>query len=129
ALAFSFGGSSLAPGAKPGPLLAIDMAQVDGLELAGPDGESLQLSKAQQGWQLPALDGFPADSQRVERMLERLQDLQSGLPVASSGEAQMRFKVADENFERKVQLKSGDKTVATLFLGSSPGMRRIHARF
>jgi len=48
--------------------------------------------------------------------------------VATSEEALKRFKVADEGFERKLTLERGDEPPVVLYLGDSPGFRRLFVR-
>ena len=74
------------------------------------------------------LSDFPADGTKVDQLLDKLSGLKRPLPVTTSPEAQQRHKVADVGFERKVTLDAGDKPVATLLLGDSPGFRRVFAR-
>ena len=74
------------------------------------------------------MDGFPADESSVERLLEKIEGLERGWPVAATSGAAKRFKVADEEFERKLTLSKGDDDIASLFVGSSPGLGKVHAR-
>ena len=86
------------------------------------------LERSDGQWRLPDLSGFSAEQASVVRLLERLSDLDKGWPVATTGSAARRFKVADTAFERKLTLSQGDETVAALFVGSSPGFRKVHVR-
>jgi hypothetical protein len=61
-------------------------------------------------------------------MLTTLQGIERTWPVANSEEAARRFKVADREYERRLQFKKGDQVQATLLLGTSPGFRKVHAR-
>ncbi len=108
-------------------LLAFDPTAVDRLVLAD-DEASLTLSKQGTDWKLPEAGGFPADAGSVERLLERLAALEKGWPVAISGSAARRFEVADDSFQRKIALYAGDRPLGELYLGSSPGFRKVHAR-
>lgn len=128
ALGLSWKASPFSSPAAGGQLLDFDSAAVDSIFIYGGEGESVELDKSNGGWQLPALDGFPADGQRIEQLLERLQQLETGSAIASSRDAQKRFKVSDDSYERKLVLKGGERELATLYLGTTPGMRRIHAR-
>jgi len=101
---------------------------VDHLTIEGPEGARVVLAKQGQGWVLPDSGGYPADRTQVDTLLSRLEGLQRGLPVATTPGALKRFKVSDESFERRVLLAHGDDTLATLYLGSSPGMHHVHAR-
>ncbi len=128
ALGLQLGGPGLAAHTRDTPLLDLAGRTVDRIELADGEGASLNLRKAADGWVLPAEGDFPADADKVERLLERLQALRPGLPVATSDTARERFKVAEDAFERRIRLASGDDTLAILYLGTSPGVRRSHLR-
>lgn len=128
ALALSWNASTFSSPRGDHQLLDFEAAAVDSIIVFDGEGESIELSKGSKGWQLPALNGFPADSARIEQLLERLQQLESRAAIASSRDARKRFKVSDEAFERKLILKRGEQELASLYLGTTPGMRRIHAR-
>ena len=110
------------------PLLDLGGVAVDHLTIEGPDKQQVILARVGEDWLLPASDDFPADASKVNLLLERLKGLKRGLAVATSPGAKKRFRVSDEDFERRVLLGEGDETVATLYFGTSPGMRRVHAR-
>ncbi|HHH48377.1 MAG TPA: DUF4340 domain-containing protein [Gammaproteobacteria bacterium] len=128
ALGLNLGGPRLAAHPGDAPLLDLAGRAVDRITLEGGEGKSLSLSKTSDGWVLPAQDDFPADADKVTRLLERLQGLRHGLPVATSSSALKRFKVAEDDFERRIRLAAGDDIVATLYVGTSPGVRRGHLR-
>jgi hypothetical protein len=110
------------------PLLDLGDRSVDRLTIEGPDDQQLVLARQGEDWVLPETGDFPADSSKVDHLLERLKGLKRGLPIATTAGATKRFKVSDDAFERRVLLAQGADTLATLYLGTSPGMRRIHAR-
>lgn len=121
------GGRSMAPAAGDLPLLDLDMDAVTAIEISAGDGDSVRLERSGDDWVLPALDGFPASGSRVAALLDDLAGLARPLPVATSAEAQRRFRVADDAFERRLTL-GGDGGAATLIVGDSPGFRRLFAR-
>jgi hypothetical protein len=57
-----------------------------------------------------------------------LNGLRKRLPVSTTASAVKRFKVSPDNYEHKVVLNAGDKILATLWLGDSPGLRQVHGR-
>jgi len=128
AVGMSLTGPNLVAAHPKTPLFALGDRTVDHLTIEGPDGARVLLAKQGQGWVLPDNGGYPADRTQVDTLLSRLEGLQRGLPVATTQGALKRFKVSDESFERRVLLAHGDDTLATLYLGSSPGMHRVHAR-
>ncbi len=109
-------------------LLAVDASEVDGIRIEAGDGARVRLERRDGQWRLPELSGFPADQASVTRLVERLSDLDKGWPVATTASASRRFKVADAAFERKLTLSKGDATLAALFVGTSPGFRKVHVR-
>lgn len=108
-------------------LLAFDPTAVDGLRIES-DKASVVLSKQDGKWSLPESDNFPADQSAVKRLLEKLAALQKGWPVATTTSAARHFKVADGEFERKLTLLSDDKAKAILYVGTSPGFRKVNVR-
>ena len=110
--------------ASPAPFLEFDRAAVDGLAVANDEGE-VSLVKQDDAWQLP--DGLPADGAKVDGVLEKLADA-GGWPVATSTSVQERFEVADDNHQRHLTLSVDGETVADIYLGTSPGYRKAHAR-
>ena len=111
-----------------GALLAFDDAAVDQVTVADGAGARTVLARGEEGWVLPDAGGFPADGDKVEGLLERLAALQATVPVATSAGARERFRVAEDAHERRIVLEGGGATLAELFLGTSQGVRQVHAR-
>lgn len=109
----------------PAPFLNFDAAAVDSLSVGNAEGE-VALSKAGDAWLLA--DGAPADSSKVEEVIGKLADAAPGWPVATSASAAERFEVVEGDHQRQLVLKAGDETVADVYLGTSPGYRKTHAR-
>jgi Domain of unknown function (DUF4340) len=110
------------------PLLKLATAQVDAIELSGGDQHTLTLNKIADGWSLPEHFAAKADAAKVDKLLATLGGLTRPWPVAKTATAGKRFKVDEQNFERKLVFRSQGKPLATLLLGSSPGFRKVHAR-
>jgi hypothetical protein len=128
ALALLMGrGDALAPALDNAPLLSVDADAVTTLEISSGAGDSVLLRREGDGWVLPGLGDFPASSARVDQLLDELAGLIRPLPVATSAEAQRRFRVADDDFERRLSLRAGSDEVV-LVIGDSPGFRRLFAR-
>ena len=108
-------------------LLAFDRNAVDSLRIEDGKG-SVVLSKRDGKWLLPESGDFPASTVNVDRLLDALAGLQKGWPVATTTAAARRFKVADDQFERKLSLLSNGKTLAVLYVGTSPGFRKVNVR-
>jgi hypothetical protein len=130
ALGLQFTGTNLAATASNGnaPLITIDKDKVDHFTIEGPDAAKVILTKVEGNWQLPERHNFPADANKVKRLLGRLEGLKRGQPVTTTSGAHSRFKVTDDTFERRITLAAGGQTLARLYLGTSPGIRQVHAR-
>lgn len=111
-----------------GALLAFDAATVDRVTVADGEGARTVLARSEEGWVLPDAGDFPADGEKVERLLERLAELQATVPVATSASARERFRVAEDAHERRIVLEGNGATRAELYLGTSQGVRQVHAR-
>jgi hypothetical protein len=126
----------LAPHAPDTPLVAADLGSVDRLTLDGPvspdaakpAATKVELVKRDGKWVLPGYFDAPADAGKVKDLLHNLATARRGLPIATSREALGRFKVAADNYERRIVASAGGKTVATVYVGSSPGLRKSDAR-
>ncbi len=128
AVVLFFSGPDLVAVRPDTPLLDIGDVEVDRLVIEGDGGKQVLLQKTAAGWQLPHHHEFPANTAKIEGLLRRLKNLKHGMPVATSDSAIDRFKVAKDGFERRITLGKGGDDLATVFLGTSPGVRRVHAR-
>lgn len=110
------------------PLLSASLDDLDEMVIAdGPDS-SLTIKRKGDQWQLPSLDGFPASSDQANQLVDALVAAKQGIPVATSPSAQSRFKVAKDDFKRRLVLRRDGQDVATVYLGSSPGTDQSYAR-
>lgn len=94
----------------------------------GAEATRLELAKKNGAWVLPESFDAPAEGAKVSALLDRLAALKRGLPIATSEAALKRFKVVDSDFERRLVLSAGDRALATVYFGSSPGLRKSDAR-
>ncbi len=93
------------------------------------DGEAiLTLSRIDDNWQVDGEGSIPADAAAVFGVLERLSELEAGLPVATNKSSQAQLEVAEDKFQRKLTIKQGEDELAQLYLGTSPGFRKAHVR-
>lgn len=110
------------------PLLAVETGQIEKFEIS--DGEaSVILRREGDSWLLPELEKLPVDDGKLDKVLDKLQGLRAGWPVATSSESRERFEVAGDRFRKRLRLYSGDgELVAEFYLGTSPGFRKVHLR-
>jgi hypothetical protein len=117
------------------PLLAATVKDADRVIIeakpasgAAADSARVELVRQQGKWILPGYFNAPADGARLQLLLARLSGLKRGLPIATSPASLRRFKLVDDDFERRLQFDQGSKPLATLYVGSSPGLRKSDAR-
>ena len=116
---------SLQGPATPEPFLQFDRATVDRLVLSTAD-ESIELQREDDLWLMP--DGNPADERKIDRVLERLEDVAGDWPVATSESTAKRFEVTEDTFQKHVSVFAGEESLADIYLGTSPSFRKAHAR-
>ena len=114
---------------EPQMLLALKKMDIQTLQIEGPGEKTVSLTKAQnsEDWNLPDYGGFPANSQAVMQLLDRLTNTELGMQVSKQSESFGRMRVADDNFERKIVIGGSDEA-KTIFFGSAPSLRQAHAR-
>ncbi|VAW83738.1 hypothetical protein MNBD_GAMMA16-2343 [hydrothermal vent metagenome] len=108
-------------------LLTFSPNQVNKIIISGGD-KALILESENTEWNLPEYYGFPVAKNRVPEFIQKLSDFKQGWPVATTKAAAKRFKVSDDDFERKIELYQGESLLDTLYVGSSPGFRKVHVR-
>lgn len=108
-------------------LVSIDVDAIDELAISTLD-ERISLIRSGEGWSLNEETGLPAESVKVDQLLATLDGLAPGLPVAMTTTAQSQQEVAEDNFQRRLILKSAGEVSAELFVGTSPGYRKAHVR-
>ena len=107
----------------PFPVSAIDELRI-GDEF---DNEAVLVRSGKQ-WLLPDLENLPANGAKVDALLRNLTSQPGNWPVADSPAARQRFQVADYYYQKRLSIYSGGNKLGTIFLGTSPGFRKTHAR-
>ena len=111
--------------AEPETFLDFDAAAVDAITVAGDDG-AIALARVEDAWQLES--GLPADADKIDRVLEKLAGAAGGWPVATTDSVMARFEVTEDAHQRHVTVSAGEDTLADIYLGTSPGYQKTHAR-
>jgi hypothetical protein len=117
------GTGSTEQGLAPFPVDKIDELRI-GDEF---DNEAI-LKRSDKHWLLPDLQNLPADPSKVDTLLQSITGQAGSWPIAHSAAARQRFQVADYYYQRRITLRSAGEKLATVFLGTSPGFRKVHAR-
>lgn len=112
------------------PLLP-SLAAITPSELLISEGEDKQVGLVREGdgWTLEDPAGYPADSSKVDTLLEDLEGLLVRRPVVSSGRYHRALEVAEQEHQRRLRVRDGDDEDAIdLYVGSSPNFNISHVR-
>lgn len=109
-------------------LAPVNTAAIDEIRIGDDYDNEAVLQRAGEHWLLPDLGGLPADPEKVDKLLAALTARNIGWPVAQSGAARQRFQVADYLYQRRIALFHDGAMRAEVYLGTSPGFRKVHAR-
>jgi len=110
------------------PLTQLDPATIDEIHIEDDQGNDTRLRRVENGWLLPELDNLPADKEKTAALLQVVSSTAHGAPVADTIAARQRFRVASYHYQRRLNFLSDGKVRDTVYLGTSPGFRRVHAR-
>tara|TARA_R110000823_G_scaffold119998_19_gene244558 strand:+ start:9317 stop:10207 length:891 start_codon:yes stop_codon:yes gene_type:complete len=112
---------------RPQSLLELDIAAVEEIRISDHLDNEVLLERMGEQWLLPELDALPAATGRVAALLDALNS--DGLwPVADTPAARQRFQVAEYRFQRRIEFIADDELLGAVYLGTSPGFRKVHAR-
>jgi hypothetical protein len=100
-------------------------SDVRSISITDADEQSIRISRDNESWQLAS--GLPVNANKIDTLLASLLDRDPGFAIANSEGAAQRFDVSEEDFERRIVLDTGDEA-QTIYLGSSPAFRKVHAR-
>jgi hypothetical protein len=109
------------------PILDISEAKVDHITLDDGKGQKSEMTRVNGEWQLDNYFHLPANQSKVKSVLDKLEKDKSGWPVATTESSRVRFKVANNDYRKKLVLTSG-KEVEALYMGVSPGFRQLNIR-
>ncbi len=118
------------PGRDAAPVAAnlfkgLTPAQLTAMTVTDDQGKSISLVK-KEGWRITPGE-FPADQGKIEGLLKKMAAMKSSRLVSQTQGSHVRLKVADTDFNRKVELSLGDKKTV-FFLGTAPSSKSIHLR-
>jgi len=118
------------PASAAGELLfaGLDVDQVARVTIDDAAGERVQFVKAGEDWVLAGSDDYPTTSGTVPELLNKIEALRVGRPVAESKDSHARLKVADDAYVARVELLLQDATLRTFYVGTSPIYGASHVR-
>ena len=110
------------------PLISFNADLLDEIYISDRDDNEVILVRQGDEWLLPDLEDLPADDKMVRGLIEALAYQPHGRPLADTIPARQRFQVAAYLYQRRLTLVGEGELLGTIYLGTSPGFRRVHAR-
>lgn len=128
-VAIAFWPASTISGGGGAPLLGeFDTTAVVGLTIRDNENQQIEMNKNGENWVLASADDYPVDESKVTPVLEKLQTLNSNRLVTQTDSSHGRLKVANDDFERLVEVSLQDGTTHQLYIGTSGGPSATHVR-
>jgi hypothetical protein len=117
-------------GGEEGALLlpGLQADQVVALTVTGSDGEGVKLARTEGQWVLPEAGDYPVLEEKVNTLLKAAAELQAERRVTETSGSHARLQVANDEFNRRVEVELADGTRHVLYLGSSPSYGALHVR-
>jgi hypothetical protein len=109
-------------------LAGLEAEQITQLTISDGTGSQIKLANELGSWVLPEADDYPCTANKVPEFLEKIVALKTNRLVTQTPASHKRLKVADDAFERRIELELADGTTHRLYLGSSPSYGASHVR-
>ncbi|MGA9351413.1 MAG: DUF4340 domain-containing protein [Anaerolineae bacterium] len=106
----------------------LEAEQITRLTISDETGKQIKLAKGLGDWVLPEADDYPCLENKVPQFLEKIVALKTNRLVTQTPASHKRLKVADDTFERQIELELADGTTHRLYLGTSPSYGATHVR-
>ncbi|MBI2373233.1 MAG: DUF4340 domain-containing protein [Deltaproteobacteria bacterium] len=102
---------------------------VEGFSGFGDDKKpaSVKLAKTGGAWGVEDADGYPVSPDKIDTFLKNVAKLKTSGVVANKEAFHGKLEVSATEFQRKITLTHDGKRMS-FFLGSSPGLKKIHVR-
>lgn len=111
------------------PLLSFNKNLVNRITITGSE-KSIQLENKNNHWIIAGNEPklMPVDSKKLNILLDKLLSLKVNWPTSTSTSSHKRFEVTHDSFQKHLQLYSNNSVVGNIYLGTSPGFKKVHVR-
>ncbi len=103
-------------------------ADIVGFTVQDTTGSSVEVSKQNDAWVLPASDNYPANKSDIESFLDKVVALKTDALVTRTSASHKQLQVADDTYARRIDLKLADGSTRTLLIGSASGASASYVR-
>lgn len=112
-----------------GPLIpGFAVSEVTELTVSDGDGNRVVMARTGDEWVLSESGDYPVDGARVDPLLQKIEGLETNRLVTQTDSSHGRLKVANNDFNRLVEIKLQDGASHKLYLGSPAGGTSTHVR-
>ena len=127
--AFVFLPRTLSSQTEAGALLPdLEAGRVTAVTITSGEGQSLTLAQKDGAWVLASGGDYPTMEGDVPTFLESVVAVQTNRLVTETPGSHKRLEVADDAFQRLVELETEDGTTYRFYIGSSPTFGAAHVR-
>jgi hypothetical protein len=109
-------------------LPGLEADRVTTLTITSGEGQSLTLAKKDGAWVLASAGDYPAVEGDVPAFLEKVAAVQTNRLVTETPSSHERLEVADDAYQRLVEIETDDGTTYRFYIGSSPTFGAAHVR-
>ena len=109
-------------------LPAVNADEVVALTISDANDRSLTLARRDGSWVLPEAGDYPAEEERVTTLLTKIDALKANRVVTQTSASHKRLGVAEDDFERRIDLEMADGSHQRLYIGNSPTWQSAHVR-
>lgn len=112
-----------------GPLFPdFEADEVTALTIVDSEDNRVTLAKNGEAWVLPEADDYPADSEKITPILEKIEGIETDRLVTRTDASHRRLQVAGDDFSRRLEISLADDGQRQLYVGSSAGASATHVR-
>lgn len=94
----------------------------------GGESGSVELRKTDGSWTLPAADNYPASDSKVSDALTKLVTFDTRRLITRTPASHKRLQVSNDEYVRRIEIKTAAGGDWVIFLGSSPSYGATHVR-
>lgn len=98
-----------------------DRAAVTRIEVSSPKGDAIDIERDGSGWKITSASGYPADSEKVGELLDKVGEANVRTPVVTSSRYHDSLEVSEERAQAHIRLFAADdvEPIVDLFVGKS----------
>lgn len=117
-----------ASGESAGLLPGVEEGDIVALTIADANDRAITLARVDGNWVLPEAGDYPAEAEAVTTLVTKIVGLRADRLVTQTSASHKRLKVAEDDFERRIDVHLADGTRQRLYVGNSPSWQTAHVR-